>query len=125
MERLRSIGAAVLLAGMIVLVIAPWLGVWAVLSSNIVWWTPLVVGLLVSLSGGTMLFLTWAHDRGEAKAKAETIDEFTLARIRNVWAEEEAKLRRQIEEEALLQEFVERGGHAWKEREDGEGPADS
>lgn len=127
MRRLRSFGAMLLVAGLIMLVIAPWLGVWSVvMSSNFAWWTPLALAVLVSISGVAILVLVWAHDRGKAQAKAEAIDEFTLARIRAVWAEEEAALRKQIEDEALLQEFVERGGQAWRGEDDGgEGPANT
>ena len=90
MGKVRSFGAATLLAGLLIMVIAPWLGVWAALSSNpkFVWWSPLVVGLMVTLSGATMLFLAWVHDRGKATQKDVVIDEFTMARIRTVWAED-------------------------------------
>ena len=95
MNAFRSIGAGTTLVGMAVTIIGAWVGVWAVMSSNFEWLMMLAVGLLLTLAGAMMLTLAWLHDKGEAQAAAKA-----------------AKgLRESMD---LLDEFVERGGHAWR-----------
>ena len=94
MNLFRSIGAWLVVAGTLTTCAGAWLGIYAVVSSNYRWLTSLWVGLLLTLCGGVMLSLAWAHDREAAKEAAA--DEFTAARLKAIHEEEARKLIEQL-----------------------------
>ena len=76
------------------------MAIWAVMSSNWEGMVPLAVGLLLSLSGAAMLFVSWAYDREKAKEALQAVVD--ARRVRAIYDEELVKLREQVRRGDLL-----------------------
>ena len=108
MNGFRNVGAWITVAGLAVTIPGAWLGVWAVMSSNWAYLSWLAVGLLLSLSGATMLFISWAYDREKEKERLQAVAD--ARRVRAIYDEEEEKLRGQLRDGFLAHGGFEEGG---------------
>ena len=108
MNAFRSVGAWITVVGLAAIIVGAWVAIWAVMSSNWEGMVPLAVGLLLSLSGAAMLFVSWAYDREKAKEALQAAAD--ARRVRAIYDEEEEKLREQLRDGFLAHGGFEEGG---------------